>query len=222
MSRKPLRRKLLTGFTLVELLVALFVFSVISGFAYKAINTLVKSGDVLEAEMNALARVQKTVQSIERDLRQKSVPVLANTETEAINLSPDKTQLELTLIPSSLTTKQQALKHIRYRLVDKSLVREVWRNNKLIEESPDEIVTLLKDVTSVEFVSLDQAAANTTKSWPAYFQIALEHEQLGVLKRIIYFGVNEPERNFSSLTESTTNPPGSNGKPCPGSTNPNC
>lgn len=206
MKRKLLRYKLVKGFTLVELLVALFVFSVMAGFAYKAINTLVKSGDALEEEMNALASVQKAIQSIERDLRQKAVPAIASTESEPVSLSPDKTQLELTLIPSSLTTKQQVLKHIRYRLADKSLVREAWKNNKPTSEQPDEVVTLLKNVASVEFSALDQTAETTTQAWPAYFQITLDHEQLGSVKRIIFFGVKEPEKHISSLAESSKKP----------------
>lgn len=217
------------GFTLVELLVALFVFSLISGFAYTSINTMVKAGDALEAEMTALAQLQKAMQSFERDLRQKSVPVIASTEAASVNLSPDKTRLELKLVPSSLTTQGPAIKSIRYSLKDKQLLREVWKNNKPSTEQPDEIVVLLKQVAKVEFAALDQTAANTSHAWPAYFQVNLEHEDLGVIKRTIYFGVKQPVLNFSSLSESpagndSNNGAGGNqpGKPCPGSINPNC
>ncbi|SKA83910.1 type II secretion system protein J [Thiothrix eikelboomii] len=223
------RRGKTQGFTLVELLVALFVFSLISGFAYTSINTMVKAGDAIEAEMTALASLQRAIQSLERDLRQKVVPVVATTETESINLSADNTQLSLKLVPSSQAAPNQAIKEIRYSLKGKTLLREVWKNNKPSTEPADEAVVLLKQVASVEFTALDPAATSTSHAWPAYFQLALEHEALGSIKRTVYFGVKQPELNFSSLAES---PPGGNdngnddgslpGKPCPGATNPNC
>ena len=226
------RRGKTQGFTLVELLVALFVFSLISGFAYTSINTMVKAGDAIEAEMAALASVQRAIQSLERDLRQKVVPVVATTETESINLSADNTQLTLKLVPSSRTTPNQAIKEIRYSFKGKTLLREVWKNNKPSTEPADEAVVLLKQVVSAEFTALDQAATNTSSAWPAYFQLALEHEALGLIKRTVYFGVKQPELNFSSLSEKSPGQNGGNGegsgggdllgKPCPGSTNPNC
>lgn len=220
------------GFTLVELLVALFVFSLISGFAYTSINTMVKAGDAIEAEMTALASLQKAMQSLERDLRQKVVPIVATAEKSAAdlntNLNSDKTQLELRLISSSLGTQSQTNKLIRYRLKDKTLVREVWKNNKLSTEPPDEWGVLVKQVTRIEFASLDLTATPTNNEWPAYFQLTLEHENLGLIKRVVYLGVKQPELNFSSLSEDPAQNGGTGGggaplgKPCPGSTNPNC
>lgn len=213
MSSKHIRCKT-QGFTLVELLVALFVFSLISGFAYTSINTLVKAGDSLEAEMAALASTQKAIQSLERDLRQKAVPVVATTEIEVATISSDKTQLELTTLPSSRVSDTQPLKRIRYSLQDKALIKEVWKNNRPTTEPADDSMILLKNVVSVEFSALDQSAAATTDSWPAYFQIALEHEDLGLIKKSVYFGVKKPDLSFNSLTESK--PPEDLGPLCNG------
>ncbi|MFZ1387992.1 MAG: type II secretion system protein GspJ [Thiolinea sp.] len=201
MKGKPSRQTRIQGFTLVELLVALFVFSLLSGFAYRSINSMISAGDAVEAEMDALASVQKAVQSLERDLRQKAVAVVASTDTEVPTINSDKTQLELTTLPSSRVSDTQALKHIRYSLQDKALVKEVWKNNKPTSEPADDELILLKKVTSLEFSSLDSTAAATTDSWPAYFQISLEHEDLGLIKRSMYFGVKKPELSFNSLTE---------------------
>lgn len=196
------RQQKAQGFTLVELLVALFVFSLLSAFAYRAINTMVKTGDAVEAEMTALSNVQRAVQTIERDLRQKAVPVIATTDTEAIdNTNADPSQLELTIIANSATSAKPTLKRIRYSLKDKNLIKETWVNNKASSETPDDVAVLLKNVSKVEFAALDQAAATTSNSWPAYFQLALEQEDLGLVKRTIYFGVNKPDLAFSSLTE---------------------
>ena len=189
---------------------------------------MISAGDAVEAEMDALASVQKAVQSLERDLRQKAVAVVASTETEVVTINSDKTQLELTTLPSSQVNTNQALKRIRYSLQDKTLVKEVWKNNKPTSEPADDALILLKKVTSVEFSSLDPTAATTTDSWPAYFQISLEHEDLGIIKKSVYFGVKKPELSFNSLAEPKSPKNGSDdenktpGPPCKGSTNPNC
>jgi len=203
LSGKPSRQQSVKGFTLVELLVALFVFSLLSAFAYRAINTMTKTGSAIEAEMTALTNMQKAIQSIERDLRQKSVPVVASATEESLELNSDKTQLELTMLASSQVKQTQAMKHIRYSLKGNELLREVWRDNKSVLEAADDTVVLLKGVKTLEFSALDQASSATSNSWPAYFKIALEHEDLGSINRAIYFGLRKPELNFTTLTENT-------------------
>lgn len=201
-NHQPSNSKVSTGFTLVELLVALFVFSLISAFAYRAVNTMVKTGDAIEAEMTALTKVQKAVQIIERDLRQKSVQVVAEFDTEPVNTQADNSELELTILASASLSAQASLKHIRYRLQDKVLVREVWKNNKSTADEPDERVELLTDISKAEFTSLDSTASSTSHAWPAYVQLVLEHENLGSLKRSVYLGLKKPDLKFSSLNES--------------------
>lgn len=205
MSLKVKGQKQLQGFTLVELLVALFVFSLISAFAYRAVNTLVKTGDAMEIEMAALTSAQRAIQSMERDLRQKSVQVVASTEAEPV-VTADKTQLDLTLLANSSTTTKQVLKHIRYSLKDKALIRETWNNNKETSAAPDDTSTLLKKVAALEITALDQAASTTSNSWPAYFQVKIEQEDLGLINKIIYFGVKQPDMNFSSLSSEDNKP----------------
>lgn len=199
MSSKANQHHKSQGFTLVELLVALFVFSLISAFAYRAVNTLVKTGDAIELEMADLTSVQRAVQIIERDLRQKSVQVLASTESESVNLTPDKTQFELTLLTNSAASPQQALKHIRYSLKNESILRETWLNNQESTDSPNDTSVLLKKVKALEVTALDSSATTTTNNWPAYFQVKIEHEDLGLITKIVYFGIKQPDINFSSL-----------------------
>ncbi|HMT92584.1 type II secretion system protein J [uncultured Thiothrix sp.] len=207
MNSKVKRQQKSQGFTLVELLVALFVFSLISAFAYRAVNTLVKTGDAIELEMVELTRVQRAMQTLERDLRQKSVQVLASTESTAVELTPDKTQLDLTLLAHSSGTNKQSLKHIRYSLKNHSLIRETWRDNKELTTSPDDSSALLTKVKALEIAALDQAATTTTTPWPAYFQVKLEHENLGLITKIVYFGIKQTDIDFSSLNAEQKPPP---------------
>ncbi|HPQ94074.1 MAG: prepilin-type N-terminal cleavage/methylation domain-containing protein [Thiothrix sp.] len=58
------------GFTLVELLVALMVFSLLTIFAYRALNMLSESRDSAVSEARLLSEVQKFLLLWERDVRQ--------------------------------------------------------------------------------------------------------------------------------------------------------
>src|SRR5687768_12193682 len=56
------------GFTLVELLVALAIFALISGFAYRGLDAMLKSRAALEQESRKWRDVTVFVGRLERDL----------------------------------------------------------------------------------------------------------------------------------------------------------
>lgn len=62
--------KRLRGFTLVELLVALFVTAILFAMSYGAINQAIKNRDGLEANQLRLVAVQRTIRSFVQDFSQ--------------------------------------------------------------------------------------------------------------------------------------------------------
>src|SRR6266540_163470 len=63
-SRRMYRRK---GFTLVELLVALAIFAIMTGFAYRGLNAMLESREALQKESRKWRDVALFVGRIERD-----------------------------------------------------------------------------------------------------------------------------------------------------------
>ena len=57
------------GFTLVELLIALFVFSLCAGFAYRSIDVLAKSKELATEDIQDLSDLQRLLTFLENDLR---------------------------------------------------------------------------------------------------------------------------------------------------------
>jgi len=59
-----------SGFTLLELLVALAIFALLSVMAYAGLSTVLTANQVLETNMERLTEIQRSVTFLSRDIRQ--------------------------------------------------------------------------------------------------------------------------------------------------------
>jgi general secretion pathway protein J len=62
--------KFVRGFTLVELLIALLIFGVLSMLAYGGLDSVMKSRDRTESELHRLRQLQITFSQMQRDIEQ--------------------------------------------------------------------------------------------------------------------------------------------------------
>ena len=65
MTARPLRQR---GFTLIELLIALALMAVLSGLAWRGIDTLMRTREQTQAQVNRIASVQTTLAQWRSDL----------------------------------------------------------------------------------------------------------------------------------------------------------
>jgi len=146
------------GFTLIEVLVALAVFGVMSMLAYAALGSTLSNADYLSNRMDRLQSIQRAVRYLSTDLFQAAprpvrtelgdsyVPALQST------LSSDF-MLELTHSgwgnPAGLPRSTQ--QRVAYRIEDDELVRYHW--NVLDRTFANEPITtvLLDNVESLYF-----------------------------------------------------------------------
>src|SRR5258707_2706165 len=122
------------GFTLVELLVALAIFAIVTGFAYRGLNAMLESREALERESRKWRDVALFVGRIERDLG----AVLARRAIGASGtpLAPVSSVIEssasaegLALTRSGSPLQENALaapQRVGYRLRDGSVERLAW------------------------------------------------------------------------------------------------
>ena len=147
------------GFTLVELLVAIAIFTVLSALGWKVFDYLIKVKERnTEHEMN-LGQLQETYQQIVRDTLQ-TVPLNANVKNEiqpALVLKQGRLSLSKTGVADPL---QQGLSpdervDYEYRADEKKLYRLKYNHLNRSERNQPESSVLLSEVDRFEILALN-------------------------------------------------------------------
>jgi general secretion pathway protein J len=160
------------GFTLIEVLVALAVFGVLSVVAYMALGQTLSNAELLGERMARLEAIQRTIRYLDSDLMQAAPrPVrglLGDGYEPAIRTSfASEYALEVThggwTNPAGLP--RGTLQRSAYRIEDDELIRYHWRVlDRTINNEPIETV-LLDGVESIEFRYLTTDGEGS-EQWP--------------------------------------------------------
>ena len=113
------------GFTLVEVLVATAVFAAMAALAWGGLDAVIRAREVLVAEQNAFAQLQRAVNALERDLTAAVArPVRGNYGEPLPALLGDADHLELTRLGySGPDGARSALERVLYQADAKKLRR---------------------------------------------------------------------------------------------------
>ncbi len=166
------------GLTLIELLVAVFVFAVMATIAYAAIARILQNAEFLENYMARMQAIQLTMRFLESDLLQAAPrPVrdeLGETLVGAIQTSAaSQFALELTrggwTNPAGLPRSTQ--QRLAYQLIDGELSRYHWNVlDRTFSNQPVQTV-LLDGVDAIGFRYL-LPSGQWTDQWPPLENLA--------------------------------------------------
>lgn len=160
------------GFTLIEVLVAMAIFGVMSVLAYQALGQTFFNAEELGQRMDRLQAIQRTMRLLGRDLMQTAPrpirdpydgPPLPAIRTSAASLFA----LELTHggWPNPAGLPRSTLQRVAWRIEDGELVRLHWGVLDATLNT-DPVGTILLDaVESIEFRYLG-ANGEWTNQWP--------------------------------------------------------
>lgn len=160
------------GMTLIELLVAVFAFAVMSTLAYSALGQMLSNSDVLNSRMQRVQEVQIAMRYLESDLLQTAPRPVRDELGENYRLAvqsdlSSQFALELTHSgwsnPAGLPRSTQ--QRVAYQLVDGELRRYHWYVlDRTFSNEPVETV-LIDNADSLLFRFLD-ASGEWTEQWP--------------------------------------------------------
>jgi general secretion pathway protein J len=161
------------GFTLVELLVALAIFAVMSGFAYRALDAMLQSREALRAQARQWRDVAVFVGRVERDLgsivlrpgRGASGLVLSPVSS-SLGTSNDGEGLAVTRAGSALQENVLAApQRVAYRLRDGRVERLTWASVDAAPREEPQSVSILGSVRTLGFRFLDPKSLEWRLAW---------------------------------------------------------
>jgi general secretion pathway protein J len=156
------------GFALLELLVAIAIFTVVAAMAYGGLNTIARSREIIQRSGDRLKAVQLSVNLLERDLRRAASRPLRGTVGETVPaFVGSSTALELTHVgfASSTTEARSALERAGYRIDRDRLQRLSYA---VVDRAPGSVPLrrdLLDNVTRLRLRYLD-SGAQWRDEWP--------------------------------------------------------
>lgn len=196
-----------SGFTLVELLVALFIVAIMFAMGYGAINQAVLDREALGTRQARLVEVQTAMRILSQDFAQLAPRPVRDRVGDGSEpaLRADRRSAELAVLtrggwanPAGL--QRPALQRVAYRFEDGKLIREHWRVLDATLAAEPVRRELLGGVRAVQLRFMDAARA-WREEWPPLggaraqgaqlrirpiaVEIAIELEDWGRLVRII-------------------------------------
>ncbi len=158
------------GFTLLELLIALAIFAVLSTLAYGSLRSALLSRELSAERTEQLARLQLALLFIGRDLEQVVDRPVRNTwgDTLPALYTPQQDYLvEFTRggWNNPARRRRSTLQRVAYALEEGELIRHSWQMLDRTDERPTRSQVLLEEVTAFELRFLD-AQRNWSREWP--------------------------------------------------------
>jgi general secretion pathway protein J len=163
------------GFTLVEVMIAIFIAAVMFAIGYRALNQALRDRDALNTAQQRVTEIQRGMRIVAQDFAQIEARAARDTEGGG-ELQPAVSARgsDNTLITFSRTgwsnpagLPRPAEQRVRYLFLDGSLVREHWLSvDPALNTEPRQRVVLTR-IKSVEIRFLDPVTRNWRTDWPA-------------------------------------------------------
>jgi general secretion pathway protein J len=195
------------GFTLVELLVAIFIFAIVSAIAMGGYNELVKQSDIVDKGAARTRAVQSTMQRFNLDFTAlEPRPVrqpLGDGLLPALRADEKGGSDELVEFTHSgwsnpAGVPRSTLQRVAYRLEENKLIRQYWLSLDRTMSSEPESAVMLEGVKDVRLRFMD-ANRSWHDQWPPLgyspadaawvrpiaVEVTLDLEDWGELKRLM-------------------------------------
>ncbi len=163
------------GFTLIEVVVAMFIAAVMFAIGYRALNQAVIERDKLVTAQDRVTEIQRGMRVVAQDFAQLAARAARDTQgIGELQAAVSATGTDSTLITFTRTgwsnpagIQRPAEQRVRYRFVDGELLRDHWLSvDPALNSEPRQRVVLTQ-LKSVEIRFLDPNTRTWRTDWPA-------------------------------------------------------
>jgi general secretion pathway protein J len=194
------------GFTLLEVLVAVFIFSIVALLAYGGYNQLARQSDIVESNASRTRMIQAAVQRIAEDFEMiEPRPVrepLGESVEPALRSDTRSAETLIDLTRSGWSNPagvpRSTLQRVTYRLQENKLQRAYWNALDRTMSAEPTVATLVDHVRTVGFRFMDQnqtwhdqwpplgySGPDAARVRPIAVEITLDLEDWGKLVRLV-------------------------------------
>jgi general secretion pathway protein J len=166
-----MKRSAENGFTLIEVLVALAVFGVLSALAYMTLSQTLRNSDMLNERMDRLQAIQRTMNYLSTELLQAAPRAiradLGQYEPALLSSFASDFALQLTHSgwPNSAGVPRSTQQRTAYRIEDDELIRYHWNVLDRTVNNVPVATVLLDEIDGLTFRFL-QSDGEWTDQWP--------------------------------------------------------
>jgi general secretion pathway protein J len=162
------------GFTLIEVLIAMFIMAVIFAIGYRALNQAMKERDAINVSQQRVTEIQRGMRVVAQDFAQIEARAARDTQgggnLQAALVADGRDNVLLTFSRAGWSNpaglQRPAEQRVRYSFVDGSLVREHWVSvDPALNTEPRQRV-VLTHIKSAEVRFLDPVTRNWRTDWP--------------------------------------------------------
>ncbi len=196
------------GFTLIEVMIAMAIFAMLSLLAYQILSASVKNSEIAQEHTARLNEIQTAFSLLERDLIQ-ILPRQSNTE-EAF-LSTTETSLRFTTIGSYAAAEPLSasdLAQVEWSITDHALTRSVnpQPSPSLSDASTLSTLTMLTGVRTLHWRFYSTGWTDRwsqASTFPAAIELIVTLEDMGEIRRLFLL----PAAPGSTMAEATGKAP---------------
>lgn len=189
--------RLASGYTLIEILVAVTVFSILAATAYLALDTLSAASAAHRDRAEAFGAVQLAVARLDSDLRQLAARPASSADGRmepALAGADDRIEGTRAGWANPAAVKRSTLQRFAWRLSGSELERVHWPVTDRVGASRPATETILPGVVDLAFRYRDRTGA-WQQSWPAgddaqarlptAIEVVLESRHFGTVRRLV-------------------------------------
>lgn len=157
------------GFTLLELLIVMAIFALMSVMAYGGLNSVLKTRTRVEQSLDRTAALQKAFQKLRNDFQEVRIrparDAFGQIQPALLGLQGPVVEFTRAGWRNPLLQPRPVLERVRYRLEDEALVRESFRVLDQAQDSQPVKLKLMENVESLQLRYLD-ANREWREAWP--------------------------------------------------------